>query len=236
MIRIGVCDDESACRQEIIEPIKSICRRQDVMCQIKEYESAEEVLEETEFNADVLFLDIYLGNMNGIELAKKIREENEEVIIVFVTSAIEFAKEGYKVKAFRYIIKPINDMELEEEFQSCLKEWKKHESNILTLKNNQGVYRLKTRDILYIETYDKGVIIHTNQGDFPANVSLNTLEEKLREDSFARVHRSYIVNIQYITALEKDIAIINDDERILVSRYKLKELKEKVLQYVEGVV
>lgn len=236
MVKIGICDDEGICRQEVVEFISNICKRQDISYKIKEYQSGEEVLKETEFDADILFLDIYLGGINGIEVAKKIRENNEEVIIVFVTSALEFAKEGYKVKAFRYIIKPINEVELEEEFQSCLKEWEKQEGNILTLKNNQGVYRLKTRDIFYIETYEKGTIIHTKHGDFPSNISLNTLEEKLKEDSFARVHRSYVVNIQYITALEKDIAIINDEERILVSRYKLKELKEKVLQYVEGVV
>ena len=221
-IDIKICEDDEIQLKYIEEKVKIILN--DINYNIECFTSAGDLLNSNLDKMNILILDLDLGNDWGIEVAKEIRMRKIKCEIIFLTALDNYSREGYKVKAFRYILKDDNMyMELEESLKEYIRELH-GENKKIKIDTNQGEYYLDIYEILYLEVFSKEVNIHTNDNVYKVMLPINVFEKKLKPYYFFRCHKSYIINLKKVTRIEKSNVFIGNI-LVPVSKYKFKEFK-----------
>ena len=179
---------------------------------------------------DLVFLDIEMPEMDGIATARKLREKSREVPIIFLTSHIEYALEGYEVNALRYLTKPINSTKLYEVLDFVASQMQ--EQKVLWVKTDLSEERVHMKEILFMEAQNQNILISTKKNAYTVRYNLSDYEQELREDGFFRIHRGYLVALRHIKSVEKSQVTLVDNTVLPVSRSKEKELKNALFQYM----
>lgn len=232
MFTILICEDEKAQREQLKSYLRPILEELDVLYEFIEYESGEQLINNYVSKAQLIFLDIQMSELTGMETARRIREKDKNVDIIFASALTEYLQEGYEVAAKRYIIKPITETEFRRQVKPCIQGILKRNEEYIWIKSQYSSYKILASDILYAETYGRKVNIYTKQKVYDTHISLGELEKKLDQELFYRCHRGYLVNLQQIEYVEKEFLCIADKE-IPISRFKAKAFK-KALAYVVG--
>lgn len=234
MYRIVICEDDDLQRNEINSFISEIFSEISNNIKIFEFSSAEDVIESKLEGIDIYFLDIQMDNLNGMDLAKEIRKQNDTSKIIFITSLLEHVQDGYMVKAYRYLIKPIKYEDLKEHILSCISDIIKERENFIMIKENGTTYKLNTKEITYIEIIKKDITIHTIYKKYNIKNRIKNLEKELNMYNFFRCHKSYLINMEHIDFIGKDNLMIKGTE-IPVSKYRMNGLKTKLTNLL-GVI
>ena len=232
MVRFAVCDDE----QDMINRISDKLRiYYPGKCEIKTYTDGTSLISDYRRDRfDALFLDIGMPGLDGIELAQKIRENDQYVKIVFVTNIEELAHLGYKYGAFRYVRKKNLEQELRETAES-LKEHFDSFSEALVLKTPIGeAIRLK-QNIKYFEVYGHDVIAVYNEHEEQVCGTMKEYDTKLRNSGFIRIHKSYLVNYRYIDSIEKNDVKLICGKKLPLSRNRVDEVKKKMHDFLINI-
>lgn len=232
MISIVICDDENNFLDELEEHIKNYANSKCEEIIITRFTSGEELLKNYKLGFDIIFLDISMAEVSGIEAAKYIRDIDKNVIIVFLTSIIKYALAGYTLGASNYILKPITFKKLSMELDKAIKKCKEMEHQYITLKNNDGIFKLYVREIMYIETSQRNTLIHTSGQDVVCFYRMKALEEKLESFGFLRCHSGFIINIRYVKSIEKLLITLTDDTEIPISQQKRKDAMKMIAIYL----
>ncbi len=228
-MRIVICDDEPQCRHQAIHAINECTRSLDILTDV--FESGNAFLQAFQKHPyDLVFLDIEMPEIDGISLARKLRELSRAVPIVFLTSHIEYALEGYEVNALRYLTKPIRSEKLQELLDYVQE--RLQEQRTLWLKTDMGEERVLVKDILYLEAQNQNILIRTAERDYLMRYNLGEYEKELSEDGFFRIHRGYLVALRHIKSLGRHEVTISGNTILPVSRTKEKALKEALFQYI----
>jgi len=235
VLRIGICDDESHFRKTLNEAIIKILYRQGIDHSIIYFSSGEELLGGY-IDIDILFLDIQMDGKNGIETAKEIRKRDENVCIIFISAFPEYAAEGYKVNAFRYITKPFDERELEAELTGAIREVKRADGISLTIKNDKGAFRILSSNVIYIEVKGRRTVIHTTDEEIESNEALSKFESKLTSQFFYRCHQGYLINLRYIDSVAENSIALRGDGSVPLSRYKKRGLMQMLTSYWGGLM
>lgn len=217
MYRFAICDDDAAdllyVKNQIIEWVK----RQSLEVSIREFSSAESFLfayaAEKEF--DVLFLDIEMGKMSGVELAKKIRDQNQSIQIVFITGYMEYISEGYDVEALHYLLKPVKREKLEEVLCRAVERIGMQERALLLQSAGETV-RMPLYEIRFMEVQKNYVTIHGME-DYSIKRTLREMQKEL-DGRFFQTHRSYIVNLGFVKKITKNDVVLKDGTVIPLAR------------------
>ena len=239
-MKIAVCDDDMATREHIVSLIKE--QIQDA--QIVTFESGEEMLKSQD-DFDIFFLDVEMEKLSGMEVAKHIRQEQEEKgsarsIIIFVTGYDKYMNDAFDVSAFHYLLKPINEEKFRTVFERALKELSATEERTkryILVKNSGVQQKVYIKDIYYIESANKKVIIHTKTGILESYGKMEELEQ-MTGSNFYRCHRCYLVNMEKIASYSADtIRVINGDELILAQK-KYNDFIRQYMRYAKdgGIV
>lgn len=225
-IKIGICEDNSIHRDLLNS---YICKFFNVLdYNILEFTSGEELLSKYPNDIDLLFLDIQMQDLNGMDTARKIREFDTNVEIMFTTSVLDYVCEGYEVNAYRYMIKPIDYNILENNISKCIENIIKKKNNCLTISDKSKFIKVKFDDILYIETSKRHLIIHTTNGSEIIKMSMRKIEKLLNNDFF-RCHNSFIVNLEKISKIDVSDIYINNTI-VPISKHRIKQLKAKLIE------
>lgn len=155
MIKIAVCEDEKETQLLIEDYLENILKDTSIEYEIQKYISGEELLESNLKDIDILLLDIKMEKLNGMDTARKIREVDNEMEIIFVTSLIDYVQEGYEVRAYRYLLKPIELEELKKHVLACIKDIEINKESHITIKNKSNTYKIYLNEIKYIEVQKK---------------------------------------------------------------------------------
>ncbi len=235
MINIGVCDDESIHRNKIKEILVDLLDTYNMDYKIYEYDSGENLLSDYPSDLDILIMDIQMKSINGMDTARKIRENDDNVEIIFMTSFSEFMQEGYEVKAYRYLLKPINENKIIKHITPCIKDIMKKRSNHLTISTKNNIERIKIDSILYIETSRPNILIYTNDNMYSAKMSISKIDKMLKEYGFFRCHTSYLINLKKVEYMDgKDVTI--NQNKIPVSKHRLKALRLAITNTLGDIV
>ncbi len=221
LVRLAVCDDDRI----MVEYISDKLREYYGECEINKYKDGESLLADSRRQLfDALFLDIDMPGMDGMELAEKIRKGNKYVKIIFVTNKDNLVYKALKYIPFRYIRKNYFD----EEFSEAVEALKKSiaESNHTVMFNTKsGDICIKVRDIIYAEVFDHTVKVHLQNDTFETWKTLDSLEKEILNFGFIRIHKSFLVNYRNIALVEDKNIILNTEEKIPMSRKRIKEVK-----------
>lgn len=219
MYYIGICDDEPVFLQQITALTQKILADEGIDFHIYTFSNTqmlETYLSSPSNTLNLLLLDIIMGKRSGIEFARQLRAQGNEIPIVFITSTMDYALDGYTVDSMGYIVKPINRNELQK---TLLRAYKKYRKQTIVLTSASHAVSFQLNDVLYLEIYDKELTIHMADGDIlNISVPLNSMISKLPSAQFVRCYRSYIVSIAAITSIWRYGIELKNHERIPVSR------------------
>lgn len=232
MINIVICDDEPEFLNSLETHIREYQNLHKVDFCLSRFTDGKKLINNYKLGYDIIFLDISMKELNGIETARKIRSVDKKVIIIFLTSIIKYALNGYALGAMNYIIKPVSYKKIETQLDQAINKYDEMEHQYITLKNSSGILKLYINDIIYIETHERNTMIHTSQKSIICFHNMKTLEKKLNTFSFIRCHSSYIVNIKYIDSIEKLLIILTTGIKIPISQQKRKETMKMIATYL----
>lgn len=233
-MKIAVCDDEEEFNKRTVKLIRSMLKKTEDY-KITICASGEELLETYRREPfDIIFLDIEMEGMNGMDTARQLREKDENVIIVFLTSYEEFALEGYEVNAYRYLIKKQPEYVYKKQFKSIFQEYfQKHKYFVISDRNN--IARIYLKDICFFEVLNKKIIVHTMTNTYEYTGKLSEVESQLADDaSFIRSHKSYIINIAQVDTIGNTDITMKNTENVRMSRKRKKDVVERYLSYMTG--
>ncbi len=230
-MKIAICDDLESDRQAIIHMIKKYCKDYNLELDLYDYENGHKLLSDFKHEKfELIFLDIYMNNINGIEIAKEIRLQDSDIIIIFMTTSKDHALDAFEVDAMQYLVKPVDYEKLQHIFNKCQKLFSDNMRFIEVPSNGLSV-KIFLKDIYYIEVYNKTCLLHTNRLTIKTYTPLSKLWELLDGSPFLRCHRSYIVNMFYIDdILETDFLLKNSD-KIPIRKESSSDIKQTYSDY-----
>ena len=235
-MRIAVCDDNVKFLQELSRLLNVYVDENSSNVEYKTFTNPLELVGQMEqgFHYDVIFLDICMPGINGIQCAKDIRIYDNFVKIVFLTTSTEYAVESYSVKAYDYLLKPIDRERLFSILKQVEKENYKKERNIFVLKSKTGITKISLEKLEYCEVINRKVVFHLVNGEeYECSLRMNELEEKLMTfGCFMRPHRSFLVNIYFIRTLTTHNIVMENGVQIPVPREKYAIIKQMYMEYV----
>lgn len=229
-MKIAVCDDEDLFIRKIYQ---FLWQQHD--CAVECFLSPLELLEKYAAGEryDVLFLDVLMSPMNGMELARKIRDYDEYAILIFVTSCLEYAPEGYQVEAFRYLLKPVTE-DAVSQIMAQVRQKLETSAHTLLFRTPECNLLLRIPEVLYLEASNKETILHCRDDVLTLRRSLNELEGQLPPAFFFRIHRKFLVNLSHIREYDTLRLTLDCGQTLPVSRRKSREFDLALKTYIEG--
>lgn len=229
-MRIAVCDDERQYCEQMRLTIEKMYQSLDVI--VDTYQTGRELLHQFATRKyDVIFLDIEMPGIDGISLARKLREIDEELRLVFLTSHVEYALKGYEVQALRYLTKPVQEDKLIEVLSYVMEQIRNQKK--IWIKTEAGEERVSVSAILYLEAQNQNILICTAEHSYVVRYNLRDYERELRESGFFRIHRGYLVSLGKITAVRKNEVILEGGISLPLSRTRERSLKEALYQFIK---
>lgn len=220
MLRIGICDDKQDARLALRSIIERLMYKRNIDCGgIYEFSSAEGLLNwlpKHPGEIDVLFLDIELHEINGMDAARKIRENDDKLILVFVTGFNDYVFDGYTVGALDYLMKPPDAKRLDEIITRVIGILHQREPETYTIQNADGIYRIPVSHILYFMSDRRQVRLVTTGREYPFYAKLDEVEQQVGAD-FVRIHRRYLVRVKAIKGIEGNEVLVGE-QSLPVSR------------------
>ncbi len=236
MINIAMVEDTAEDLQRFEAFFASYAGEKQLDYELTTFPSGEDFLMSFSGQYDVIFLDIELGGITGLETGAKIREKDEEVLIIFLTKMGQFAINGYEVGAADYILKPLNEQIFTVKLNKLFRRMSQRGQLQETLSLGGGRHIVSTDQIFYVEVLKHDVTFHTAEGDFTERGSLREVEGKVSAFYFARLSNSFLVNLKYIAGIRKNEVQIKNGDVLTLSRSKKAEFLDKFNRFLGGAL
>ncbi len=238
MVKIAICDDSEFMRGEVRKRILNYSVKKDFDYSINEYDSGDKLVDSGE-KYDLIFMDYEFENNgdNGLVTAKKIREQDKNSTIVFVTSYPSIVFDSFEVGTFRFLTKPIDDNKFYDVLDAFLQAMEK--DNVLKIRLDGENHFFKESIISYVEGMGKNCILHFCDGreNMECHETLGAIENRLSPQRFYRVYKSFLINLAHVDSYNHDEVTMSTGDKVLISRLKYKEFTSVYSEYLvrEGV-
>lgn len=235
MIRIAIVEDE----QEYVQTLKNYINRyeaeQGLNFQIQVFSDGLDIISDYTAGYDIILLDIQMKHLNGMKTAEKIREFDEEVIFIFITSSSQFALEGYMVDALGYILKPVPYLSFSQILNKAIRKTeKRQETHYITIDVDGGTMRINLESVYYIESQLHHLLIHTEKGSYITPGPMKRMEETLKTFGFAKCHNAYLVSLMHVTGILQSHVLLSSGQKVPVSRARKKPFMDCLTDYLGG--
>lgn len=241
-MKFTICDDTSFDLNNLESILKKYSKINNCSIEIEKYNNPETLLKRVEFNPEeykVFFLDIVM-QQNGIDVAGKIRKLREDAIIIFTTSNKEFAIDAFSVRAYDYLLKPLDQEKVFKCINRLIDEINSTPQSVCKIKTNDyTITTINIKDIAYIESINRRLIIHKKNEE---EIISTTLHSKFLEaipfnyekSNFINCHASYVVNMNYIKSINDKFFVLKNDKIIPISKSMLSQVKKIYINYLVG--
>lgn len=231
-LKIAICDDDAAQREYLKEITAGWAAGNRHLTEVRQYSRAEDFLfdygEEKDF--DILLLDIEMPGMNGVDLAKKVRQENSVLQIVFITGYYEYFSDGFDVSALHYLLKPVDGKKLRPVLDKAVHHLAGRQRSVLITAEGSSI-KVCLADILYAEAENVYVAVHTVREIYRMRMPLGKFAEQL-DETFFKVHRSYVVNLKFIKKITRTEVTMANGDTVPVSRGLYGEIHGALIRYL----
>lgn len=234
MIKIAVVDDERVERETLHQYYQKLQIEIHEELNIHAYGSGEELLKDYDGSFDLICLDIDMGGKDGISIAKEIRKQDEQVLLIFITNMAQMAIRGYEVQALDFVVKPVNYYSFAMKMANAVTIINNKKSRNIVMNTTHGIQKISTDALYYAEVNGHYLYYHTADGVFRQKTSMKELEDSLEGLSFKRCNHCYLVNLKYVDCVNKDDLRIAG-EWLKISRPKKKEFLQSLANYMGGV-
>ncbi len=228
-MEIAVVDDEDVIREHIC----ALIRKQEPESRIESYATGEELLKSGK-RFDMVFLDIKMEGLNGIEAARNLRKRQEDVILIFITGMKEYVFDALDLYAFHYLLKPLDERKFAEVLEKAAREAKKKKERRCLFIRKRNL-TIDQADILYVESKAKKLEIHTAGEDrnIVIYAAMDELKGQLGED-FYRCHRAYLVNMAHIREYDRESITLTSGDRVYLTKKKYGEFVKAYMWFLQN--
>lgn len=234
-IRIAIVEDEETNQKILQDYLERLSKEKGLLFKISVFNNGVAFLNNYQAVYDLVFMDIQMPFENGIEVSKALREKDKYVSIIFVTNFVNYAVNGYEVNALDYIVKPIDYYDFALKINKALGLMKKNVDKdlFIMLSTSDGYQKIPILSIRYVESNKHSVIFHTIDGEIRKYASIKSVEKMLPQDIFVRCNSCYIVNLNYVTRVDKfDLFLGN--ESLVISHPRKKEVMQKLVDFARS--
>lgn len=233
MLRIAVVDDEREQRVLLESCLHRYEQENSQHFLISLFEDAQDFLRQDPGDFEIVLLDIQMPGLDGMTVARQLRQRNQHLVLIFITNMVQFAVEGYAVDAMDFIVKPVSYYRLASSITKALGRLRTEQGVPLVLHTKEGTYRLDSARVHYIEMLNHHTIFHTEDGVFDTTGSLKKLEQQLASQPFARCNSGYLVNLRYVRSVEGSDVVVGGD-RLQISRTRRKVFLQQMSEFFGG--
>ncbi len=234
MIRIAICDDEKHMSDHIRSMVLNFFRKKNREISLRMFSGGEELLS---YNGqiDILFLDIQMKDMDGMETARKLRADKFRGFLVFITVLKEMVFQSFEVQAYDYLVKPVDKKQFEKTMERLYASMQNaSEDSLLVQKGYEGRI-IREDEIVFCEIIDRKIYLNLASGEVVDYYErIENLETKLN-NRFYRCHRSYLINLKHLKGYKNGTACMDNGKEIPVSRLRSREFSGVVLQYMKNM-
>lgn len=234
MIYIGICDDEEIQRQHILKLCEQFFTKYSLSFECIEFTSGEELLQYTGEQLHILFLDVELGGMDGIEVMHQVEEADWVWRIVFISSHEEMVWNSFGIKTLGFVRKPVEYATLEKWIKIAIKE--NQENRVYECTVGREKYYKKIEDIYYLESEGNYTYICEKKEKILINDNLKCWQKKMENAPMVRIHKSYLINMQHIKAWEADTVVLSNETVLPLGRQYKNNASETYFAFVKRQV
>lgn len=232
MFRIAVAEDEHEYWQQLQAHLQRYSREYEVPLDVVHFSSGKQ-LAETEQQFDIILLDIVMPDMNGMDAAERIRQRDEQVVLMFITQMAQYAIQGYSVGALDFILKPVAYDMFAVKFSRAIARVRSREGAQITLMLPSGMKRMQSRDIYYVEIQNHMLHYFTAFGEYILRGTMAAAEKELAPHHFAKCNHWYLVNLAHVSEINKDTVMVAG-HCLEISRRMRSAFLAAVTNYVGG--
>lgn len=234
VLKIAICEDEQIQADQIINVVNRFKDENQLEYSIDYFDNGLKLIEQNIDEYDLIILDILMNEISGLDIAQKIRRDNQHVKIIFITAHQQYWPEGYKVLASRYLLKPMSDDQLYEELVEVFDEIEKSRMFIMATKD-KAMVKVRINEITYLEISGRKVLIHMKDEVYSSNHNLSYWYKILKFHHFSYTHSSYLVNMKYVNLVERDRVRLTTGNEVYMSLRKYKLFKMHFIRYISQV-
>ena len=244
-MKITLCDDTKSDLIAITNILESYAKKNNFPIEIESNSDPVSLLNKVKMKPEeykIFFLDIVMGEYNGVDLAAIIKRYCPDEVIVFTTTSKEFAIDAFGVRAFDYLLKPLNKKKVFECIENIVKEMKISLQTAFQIKTkDHSIITVDIKDISYIESLNRRIVFHKKDGDTIDTTSLRSkfiesIPFDYKQLNFINCHASFIVNMNYIKAINEKAFVLKDETIIPISKTSYQEVKKAYIKFLLGVV
>lgn len=230
-MKIAIVDDEVQSTELLIGYINEFQEENGNRFDVAYFKSGLEFMDTPE-GFDLVFMDIAMPHINGMETAREMRKKNNACSLIFVTNMAQYAIEGYEVEAMDFLLKPVEYFNFSLKLKKAIRLYESQQRHLISIPLKDGELYISTDDIFYIEVIAHSIIFHTNKRVFESRKNaLKTYEQQLLGRDFARCNYNYLVNLKYVTKFSGDVILVGGDE-LRVSRNRKKSFMKALTDYI----
>lgn len=231
MFKIALLDDDKNSLSELTKYLNEYFFTHELEYKIYTFTNGFDFLDSLKENFTIAFLDIDMPAINGLEVARKLRNIDKNIFIIFVTNMASCAINGYEVEAIDFLVKPIKKEQISFALNKVVDKLDKASYKKINIKTKSGYIAIKDYDIDYIEVSLHSLIFHTRNGEFETYGSLKDLENLLNDEKFVRCNSCYLVNLDSVLKIEGDECVLKNGS-LQISRSKKKYFIQKFLENI----
>jgi len=236
MLHLALCDDDKDQLSELLLLLREYIGNRDI--RVSQFSSAEELFltVQTQGQFDIYLLDVVMPGMNGIELGLRLREEKDPGLIVYLTTSSEYAVDSYLVRAFHYLLKPVQKEQLFLVLDEALQQIKKRSDEVLFVRSKEASYGLRLDEIMYAESYNRVVRYHLTDGRTVDTVSIRTsfhqeVKELLEKRYFVPCGASFVINLHHMAVLDKTGLVFKNGMKMPLSKQAYNTMRTSWAKY-----
>lgn len=236
MIQIAIVEDDKNHAEILKTYLQRYEKEHSVAFQIHQFSDGLDIITDYTAEYDIILLDIQMKHMDGMKTAEKIRKVDEDVAIIFVTSTVQFAVQGYLVDALGYVVKPVPYLAFSQILSKAVRQLKqKQTKDYLTIGINGGQMRLDISQIYYIESQRHNIALYTDKGTFLTAGPLKKFEAELIPKGFFKCHNAYLVNLHHVVKILQNTVMLSGDIELPISRTRKKVFLDTLTDYLGGM-
>ncbi len=229
--KIAIVEDDSFSVEKIKKYLNRYTLEKNIDFDVFVFHDGDEITSDYEAIYDIIFLDIEMKRQDGMVTAKKIRAFDSDVIIIFITNMSQYAIHGYAVDALSFLLKPVPYFAFSQELKKSINRCNSRKTGFVLASTNRGVFKLSTKEILFIESVKHQLYIHTSDEVYQVRKTMKKMEEELQKFDFFRCNSGYLINLMWVNHIEGEDVIVGS-HRLKISRPRKKEFIKAFTNYI----
>lgn len=231
MLMIAVCDDEIRECLHFTRQVQSIMQELNIPCIIKQYNSGSKLLQAIE-EFDIIFLDIIMCGMDGIETARQLRRNAPDKLLIFISASRQYVFDAFGVEAFEYLVKPVDNSKLRQALLRGSVKLTRQSGDYIIVNKDRQTRKLFLDEIRYFEIRGRLIESHGIGASFSWYGQIGILENSLSGKDFFRCHKSYLINLKYVETYNRQEAVLDNGENIMIAKRRYEAFGRAILDYM----